>query len=305
LAQKTATTQADPFLSAKEKDTQLARLDQERTRLAEERNLQDAEDQMRIESTTLMGGMNDALRDFARDATDAGAAMKEWLGSSISTVNNTIVKSLTTRAYQNRGAWGGAGHDIFTNATGHLVKNAEGRALDLLPKGAKGFLGLGGKKDGSSKANALWVLDAAAAQNKALDGKMAALPGGVAKIAESASSGGGTSMWGKPATTAMSLIPGFADGGEYPTNSLIMVGERGPEVMRTGSTGGSIIPNHALGGTTHHMPIHVDARGSSNPAQTMAMVHQAILQAAPHIAAATKQSIRSDNARVAPSARKF
>ena len=58
------------------------------------------------------------------------------------------------------------------------------------------------------------------------------------------------------------------------------------------------------GGHTHHH-YNIDARGSSNPAQTMAMVHQAILQAAPHIAAATKQSIRSDNARVAPSARKF
>ena len=46
-----------------------------------------------------------------------------------------------------------------------------------------------------------------------------------------------------------SIIPGFASGGRVPGNSPILVGEDGPEIYRPpGVGGGTIVPNHQLGG---------------------------------------------------------
>ncbi len=41
---------------------------------------------------------------------------------------------------------------------------------------------------------------------------------------------------------------GFANGGQPPLNKFSLVGENGPELFNPGSTSGTIIPNHALGG---------------------------------------------------------
>ena len=45
-------------------------------------------------------------------------------------------------------------------------------------------------------------------------------------------------------------IKGFADGGRPPLNRMSLVGENGPELFNPGSQSGTIIPNHAMGGTT-------------------------------------------------------
>jgi hypothetical protein len=41
---------------------------------------------------------------------------------------------------------------------------------------------------------------------------------------------------------------GFADGGFMQPNTWNVVGERGPELLHSGRTGGTVIPNHAMGG---------------------------------------------------------
>lgn len=45
-------------------------------------------------------------------------------------------------------------------------------------------------------------------------------------------------------------LKGFADGGRPPLNRMSLVGENGPELFNPGSQSGTIIPNHAMGGTT-------------------------------------------------------
>ena len=55
-------------------------------------------------------------------------------------------------------------------------------------------------------------------------------------------------------------IPGFANGGSPPVGKLSMVGEKGPELF-VPKTAGTIVPNHALGGS--NIVVNVDASGSS------------------------------------------
>ena len=53
----------------------------------------------------------------------------------------------------------------------------------------------------------------------------------------------------------------FADGGRPPVGRPSIVGERGPELF-VPDRGGTIVPNHALGGATN-VVVNVDASGSA------------------------------------------
>lgn len=286
LQRRMSQTQSNPYLDQTQRQKQIDALNQETAALTEARNLQIAEDQKRIESTTLMGGANDALREFVLQSTNAGAAMKQWFGSSLSTTNDAIVRSMTGE----KPNWGQAGHEIFANASSTLLRGAEGKLL--------GAFGIGGKKDGSSEANAMWVQIAKGAGGSGLPkipgmtDSMGTLPGGSflsqlmggGEDSGGASSGGGTGGFVSGAVgLLMHLLPGFADGVSDFGGGMALVGEKGPELVNL-PHGSSVIPNHALAGRGD-MHYHVDARGSTDPAATEAAVHRGILAAAPRIAA--------------------
>ena len=71
--------------------------------------------------------------------------------------------------------------------------------------------------------------------------------------------GGGGSFFNSPqlATSGMKF---FANGGRPPVGRPSIVGERGPELF-VPRTAGTIVPNHAMGGT--NVTVNVDASGSS------------------------------------------
>lgn len=71
---------------------------------------------------------------------------------------------------------------------------------------------------------------------------------------------------------------GFASGGDVIGGMPITVGELGPEKF-VPYTNGRIVPHNALAGGGH--PVYIDARGSSDPAQTEAAVHRAMRQYMP------------------------
>ena len=79
-------------------------------------------------------------------------------------------------------------------------------------------------------------------------------------------------------------IPGLASGGAAAAGSLHWVGENGPELLRMGNQGGSVIPNHAIasatggGAVSLSMPttIHIDAR--SDQGQIAQLVGGAIAE---------------------------
>jgi hypothetical protein len=98
--------------------------------------------------------------------------------------------------------------------------------------------------------------------------------------------GGGGDGGGGDAGDGLGDIGIFGGGGNFMANHPMIVGDKGPELLVPGNSG-RIIPNHQLGGgrggDTH---IHVDARGSNDPAA----IHAAVMRAAPHIVAASLQS---------------
>jgi hypothetical protein len=358
IAGQVASVNGDSSLTDKQRDQELQRLAAEQQRLDHENQLQQMEDDKRIESTTLMGGLNDALREFTLEATNAGTMMKSMFSEGLGQTNSAIVKMLTEPASQTRGqhVFGQAGHDIFASASGTMLKGAEGSLMKGLGLG-------GGKHDGSSEAAALWVKmsgkggkgsDTSMEQSdmaealgggksdgsssggglsKFISGLMGGGQGGSSASDSSGSSGSGSSggglskfltgmfggkgggadssmeqsdmaeatggggsgmasMLATGASWLTKLIPGFAEGTDnYPTNSLIMVGEEGPEIMKTGGQGGSIIPNHALGGVNPTTHVNVDARGATDPAAVEEAGYRGAMRAAPQIHAAVLRSV--------------
>lgn len=91
---------------------------------------------------------------------------------------------------------------------------------------------------------------------KALTGESSATTGGaqasgfLSNLAVSQGGSGSGGFLGSLAPYA-SLIPGFADGGNF-SGGNILVGERGPEIINMGNRSGSVTPNNKLGGTVNH-----------------------------------------------------
>ena len=85
--------------------------------------------------------------------------------------------------------------------------------------------------------------------------------GGGGGLASSAKLGAqATAMTGIP--SGEDLLPGsFANGGNPPVGKVSIVGEKGPELF-VPQKSGTIIPNHALGGSTN-VVVNVDASGSA------------------------------------------
>jgi hypothetical protein len=143
------------------------------------------------------------------------------------------------------------------------VKGIEGLGLKALGFGSQAKLG--------TRANPMIVQD------------VNAIPAGAARVGisslgsvgSSASSSGVSGFIGG----LLRFLPAFAGGGPVPTNTPVVVGERGPELFST-STAGRIIPNSqmasSLGGDTHHHHYNIDARGSQSPAETVRSVTRAL-----------------------------
>lgn len=329
---------SDPYLSDSEKAKQLGTFSEQQLTLEGNRQIQIGQDTNRTaapDSSALVGA-SDALQEFIRSTQDAAKNVQEFFNSALSEINKTIVTDLTSRSHQGpRYLWTNLGRGLATDVTGSALKKGEGSLMSLIPG-----LGTGKQQQlGSSAANALWTrssdaLRAAIGGGATSDSLMSpslfkAMSSGIklpnlAQAGDSDSSDDGDGAAGgilgnasssakspsSPAggliSTLLPMIPGFARGGDYPANSLIMVGEQGPEIMATGMAG-SIIPNHRLasaGGDTHHYDIDVDARGSTNPAEVDARVRQGISEATPHIVAHTMKASQSRNARTAPTARR-
>jgi hypothetical protein len=127
-ADDTTSVKQDPYLTDKEKNDQLKRLGDEQLNRDRERQLQELEDQQRIQSTTLLGGMNEALRTFTLGATNAGAAAEALTSGLLNGLNKTLVEMLTTsHSQQPPHPWKSMGHDFATLATGTALSESEGK----------------------------------------------------------------------------------------------------------------------------------------------------------------------------------
>jgi hypothetical protein len=244
-------------------------------------NLQAVKDQYAAFAETGLGGAVTALQAFTAASMDSATQIRQIVDSVMGNVNKAILTDLTENHNQSRGAWKAAGKSIFTDVAGSALKKGEGALMGALGVGKLG-----------TRGNPMYIKNA--------DGPAA---GAMSSVA---SSSGASGLVSKLLGSVASFLPHFADGGDFGAGTTALVGERGPELVHFGSPG-HVTPNGKApstggSGDTHHT-WNIDARGSTDPAQTMAMVQQGIMQAAPHIVAASLKAHQDYNDRRPPSAR--
>jgi hypothetical protein len=255
-------------------------------------------------SETGLGGAVAALQEFTAASKDSAAQLKQLTSSTLDSFNKTLLSIMTTPGRDHQHAWTNLGKSVFTDISSTALKKGEGSLMS-----AFGIPGLGGGKLGT-KSNPMFVKIADAVPKLPGMGAAPAMPNipgfdlsGTDQFGAAAggSSSAAQTMFGVGAKVAMAAIPFLADGGPF-SPGFAVVGEQGPELVHFGGSG-HVTPNHKLsslgGGETHHH-WNIDARGSSNPAETMALVQRGIMQAAPHLIAASVQAGRNDNMRTAP-----
>ena len=97
----------------------------------------------------------------------------------------------------------------------------------------------------------------------AMQQAVSGLGGFISKGLGSMFGGGGGGLDSIPFIDGSEFIPEFANGGNPPVGKASLVGEKGPELF-VPQKSGTIIPNHALGGTTN---VVVNVNASSTSAQ--------------------------------------
>jgi hypothetical protein len=266
--------QDSPGIRSVAQANKVAELQQKIASLEGARDRQKEVDEWAIAQTTAFGGINEAMGEMVARAKDVSGQMRDAFVSAISSVNGEILKSITGESTD----WKKVANGIFANISKHALETAEGSIL--------GSLGFGGKADGSSEANALWVrMHGAAAES--LAGNIGSSIFDSFKKDDSGddSGSGGKGNWFS--NLFSSLMP-HASGGPISAGLAYMVGERGPEPFFPGVSG-SMGTHEAMqaafggGGGAGDLHFHIDARHSTDPAQTRALVQQGIMEMVPHI----------------------
>ena len=286
-------------LSELEKKQQTSAIDNQISALNGQRDLQSNQDQQAIESATALGQLREAASQLATRFTDAGAQITDLMTQAVTGFNQTFAQSVTAHAYNGveyrrnmANALGGQFRQLGSSGVNKGLETVEGSVLSKFGLGPK-------KKPDGTASNPMYVRVVGS------DGGVAGLsdplglniPG--VDVAGWAASLAPSGMSGLNSLTAG--LPGFAAGGDTPSNMPFVVGENGPEVLQF-PVPGHVTPNHRIAtGSTTHMPISIDARGATDPAATKAMVYQAIADAAPHIARMTSAAQAKHRASLPPS----
>jgi hypothetical protein len=124
---------------------------------------------------------------------------------------------------------------------------------------------------------------------------------GAASVADSASQSGG--FFNGFFKGIGSFFGGMETGGLMKPGGFYLTGERGPELLRVGSTTrinnardtSRIMSSGGGSHVEHHY--HIDARGATDPAAVTAAINRAISRAAPQIAASSIAAMQDMKAR--------
>jgi hypothetical protein len=278
----TAFGQANPEIAAKQQGVQ-----NQIFALSGQRQIQIITDQQIEKATTLRGGLDTLFDEFEARTEDVSKLISESLNQAINTVNDTIIKTLTTR--NNRGDWAEAGKSIFQGVAKIGLETAEGGVMKAL--------GLGGKL-GASASNPMWV--------RAVGAAIGSVGSTISSAANTATSSTGGFFSGL--FSGLGKFLGFMDaGGVMSPGGWYMTGETGPELINVGQT--SRIYNardtagfmNNGGGDTHNW--NIDARGATDPVAVRYQVMKGIRDAAPALIAASKGA-GSDDARRVPASKR-
>lgn len=278
-------------LSPADANQQLSGLQIQMTTLGGSRDLQARQDQAAIDAAGAMDQVRLACAQLAMKFMDTGAGLANLTTSTIDGMNQSLASALMAHATSGqeyrRGIKNAAGGQLRSGASSGLKMGMDSVEGPLLSK-------LGLKKPDGTSTNPMWVrIAGAAASGSSLSG--------MAGLLQKTNGDTGVLHTVMPELTA--LIPGFASGGDTPSNMPFVVGEDGPEVMSMPHSA-HVTPNgRSSVGSGLNMPISIDARGSNDPAAIEAAAYRAIHTALPHITS-TAMAAMSDNQRRGPLSRR-
>jgi lambda family phage tail tape measure protein len=216
-----------------------------------------------LQKQAMEQGPTGAINDLIRRGTDYAAQSKELIDSTFNTLNDSLLKMMTSQYH--KGDWKNAGKSVFTGVAKTGLQDAEGSLM-------KAF-GIGGIGSAS----------------------------GAASVADSASQSGG--FFNGFFEGIGSFFGGMETGGLMKPGGFYLTGERGPELLRVGSTTrinnardtSRIMSSGGGSHVEHHY--HIDARGATDPAAVTAAINRAISRAAPQIAASSIAAFQDMKAR--------
>lgn len=261
-----------------------------------QRQIQFAQDEQGINSTTVAGATKNALAVMVQSWTDMSKQIPDLLVSSLDEVNRSLASALMAHTHTGReyrrgieNALSQSARGIGTNLLNTSFQGIEGSAM-------KKLFGIGGKPDGTASNPIHTIVDKADGA-----GNAAGLLNGGSLSKLLGSIGGGIGKAGSWFGSLIAAIPHFAGGGDFLAGRPMLVGEMGPEIVSFGSPG-HIIPNSAISsGDTNHL--YIDARGSNDPAATEQAVHRAMRQYIPGIVSMSVGAVSERQKRVALSRR--
>lgn len=261
----------------KERDIQIEKVQGEADRTA-------LQDSWAIKQQTAVGGFISVLQEIVAASKDYATQMRDLTSTSLRDLNGTILKNITGEGQ--RGDWKRLGHSLASNVAGVGLRDAEGKLL--------GALGVGGKVDGSTPGQALWVRAAdLSAKAAGAFSSVSDFASGMSK-GDSGDSGGGIESMMGPLIS--NVVPFLANGSDNFPGGMAVVGDAGPELVNL-PRGSQVIPNgKAFGGSVGdtHVHLHLDARGAGDPAQIRAVAEQVMHKHAPTIAIMTARAIKED-----------
>jgi hypothetical protein len=300
LRQEQANDDADASLGAEERGARKSQIDVKISTVTGEMNRTAQQDAWNTQNATALGGATQALQEFIRAANDTSGIMKSTVSTALNDFNHTLLDVITTNRNGHRGAWTGLGHSLATNAASTSLKWGEGKIAGAFGLGQMG-----------TRANPMFTksadLVALNADKVAGFSDTNGLFGAMKSIPSPTSSGGGGFLSGL-LKTVIPFIPGFADGTTGFGGGLALVGERGPELVNLPG-GSTVTPNGKMpsfGGGP--LSIHVDARGTSDPAAVEAAGYRGGLRALQEhgktLVGGTARAIQGDRDRTPPTRRR-
>jgi hypothetical protein len=282
-AEKTRVS-GDESLTPVERATRLAGLNNQSAQLGGEMQLKQSELTFLQKENSLLGQMHETLGNVANQWTNVGEIMSRTAVNVMNTVNDELIKMMTTQYH--KGDWKNAGATIFKGVAKDSLQAGEGSIMKAFGIGAK---------PGSSRSHPMWTRDAGASFSGGGDSGLFSSTG-----ADSAADSGG--FW---AGLKSFFGGGRAGGGLMQPGRFYLTGERGPELMHVGATS-SIASNRDTqrlfsgggGGSTNHVEqhFHFDVSGVSI-SDVDRRVQRSIRQEGPSIAAAAVNAIYDMQAR--------
>ena len=255
-----------------------------------------------VDETTLsVGSLSDGCSVFfqqmSRETVSAAQEVHNVLGGAFESLNDTLARLLTGQK--------ASFAEFFRGVSNQLAKVAIKKGEQAIAGAVLGKLGIGKTADPTVSAiktsngylrDILTVLSA--------NGTTGGSDGGIGAAISAAGAGSGIGSVASALRPLASLIPGMgfmggfdghrALGGNVTAGMTYDVGEMGRERF-TPTQDGKITPNNSMGGPSQVN--HIDARFSSDPAQTEAAIHRAMGQYAPHIAAGANRAAMEQKAR--------